>query len=150
MSSAQTCVPPLPATLIVCPDGEDQRALTEILGLAGWNTVCACSYAQAAQYLERQETPVVITARDLPDGNWKALLNLLTRMAFPPKLIVTAKLADDHLWAEVLNLGGFDVLAQPFDHAEVAHSVGQACRTWNREARGLDAALAHAASHTTE
>src|SRR5260370_13118287 len=106
----QTCVPALAGTVIVCPDGEDQRALREILGAAGWNAVCVCSYAQAARYLEREEAPVVITARHLPDGNWKALHNLLTRMAFPPKLIVTAKLADDYLWAEVLNLGGFDVL----------------------------------------
>ena len=137
-------VPSPRAALIVSPSGEDHRALSEILHPAGWSVECACSYAQAARYLERQETSVVIAARDLPDGNWKTVLNLLTRMALPPKLIVTSKLADDHLWAEVLNLGGFDVLAQPFYRAEVTRSVGHACRTWHREARKLDAALAQA------
>ncbi len=115
----------------------------------GWKVECAGSYAQATRYLERQETPVVIAARDLPDGNWKTVLNLLMRMALPPKLIVTAKLADDRLWAEVLNLGGFDVLAQPFYRGEVTRSVGHACRTWNREARKLDAALAQAGCPAT-
>jgi DNA-binding response OmpR family regulator len=143
------CVPSPRAALIVSPSGEDHRALTEILRPAGWRVECASSYAQAARYLERQETPVVIAACDLPDGNWKTVLNLLTRMALPPKLIVTAKLADDRLWAEVLNLGGFDVLAQPFCRGEVTRSVGHACRTWNREARKLDAALAQAGCPAT-
>ena len=139
------CLSSLPPTLIVSPSGEDHRALTEILRPAGWTVECTRSYTQAARYLERQEAPVVIAARDLPDVNWNALRNLLMRMAFPPKLIVTARLADDRLWAEVLNLGGFDVLAQPFCRGEVTRSVGHACRTWNREARELDAALAQAA-----
>lgn len=145
----QSCLPSLPPALIVSPSGEDHRALIEILRPAGWGVECVRSYAQAARYLERQETPVVITARDLPDGNWKTVLNLLSQMAFPPKLIVTARLADERLWAEVLNLGGFDVLAQPFEHSEVMRSVGHACRSWNREAHKLDAALVHAAGSAT-
>jgi DNA-binding response OmpR family regulator len=145
----QYCVPEMPHTVIVSPSGEDHRALIEILRPAGWSVVCVRSYAQAARYLKWQEAPVVIASRDLPDGNWKTVLNLLTRMAFPPKLIVAARLADERLWAEVLNLGGFDVLAQPFNHAEVTRSVGHACRTWSREARELDAALARSACSAT-
>ena len=41
-------------------------------------------------------------------------------------MIVTSRLADDRLWAEVLNLGGYDVLAKPFDASEVARVVGTA------------------------
>jgi DNA-binding response OmpR family regulator len=40
-----------------------------------------------------------------------------------PTLIVTSRLADDELWAEVLNLGAYDVLAQPFDPDEVYRVV---------------------------
>jgi len=43
-------------------------------------------------------------------------------------LVVTSKLADESLWAEVLNLGGDDVLAQPFDHEEVTRVVRSAVR----------------------
>jgi hypothetical protein len=32
---------------------------------------------------------------------------------------VTFRTADERLWAEVLNLGGYGVLAQPFDANEV-------------------------------
>jgi DNA-binding response OmpR family regulator len=36
-------------------------------------------------------------------------------------------LADEALWAEVLNLGGYDVLTKPFDPKEVHHAVSMAC-----------------------
>jgi len=36
---------------------------------------------------------------------------------------VADRLADDALWAGVLNLGGYDVLAKPFNAKEVLHAV---------------------------
>ena len=50
--------------------------------------------------------------------------------ARPPLQIVTSRLANDRLWAEALNLGAYDVLARPFDAAEVLRSVGMAWRRW--------------------
>ena len=44
--------------------------------------------------------------------NWKKVLSDLRRFAHPPQLIVTSRTADDYLWAEVLNIGGYDVLPQ--------------------------------------
>ena len=50
-----------------------------------------------------------------------------------PPVIVTARLADDYLWAEVLNEGGFDVLAQPFDREEVIRVISAATRRSHNE-----------------
>jgi len=44
-------------------------------------------------------------------------------------LIVTSNAGDEALWAEGLNLGGYDVLAQPFDQSEVARVMTSAVRT---------------------
>ena len=41
-------------------------------------------------------------------------------------LIVTSRLADASLWAEVLNLGGYDLLAKPFNRQEVRHVLTSA------------------------
>jgi len=65
---------------------------------------------------------------ELPDGNWKTALNQIAYKAVPMPLIVASRLADCKLWAEVLNLGGCDVLALPFDHDEVIRSVSLAWR----------------------
>jgi DNA-binding response OmpR family regulator len=43
-------------------------------------------------------------------------------------LIVTSRTADEHLWAEVLNIGGYDVLPQPFNRDEVERVVAAARR----------------------
>jgi FixJ family two-component response regulator len=45
-------------------------------------------------------------------------------------VIVTSRLGDDHLWAEVLNLGGYDVLAKPLDGSELFRALSSAWRNW--------------------
>ena len=70
-------------------------------------------FREASGHLSNAGNPVVICERSLPDGEWKDLLGKT------PRLIVTSHAADEALWAEVLNLGGYDVLAQPFDEQEV-------------------------------
>jgi DNA-binding response OmpR family regulator len=55
----------------------------------------------------------------LPDGTWKEILARTGSLAEPPPVVVTSRLADDYLWAEVLNLGGYDVLAKPLMAEEV-------------------------------
>jgi DNA-binding response OmpR family regulator len=52
-----------------------------------------------------------------------------------PVLVVTSNVADESLWAEVLNLGGYDVLAQPFDGEEVARVIGSAVRASSDQSR---------------
>jgi DNA-binding response OmpR family regulator len=74
--------------------------------------------------------PVVIAESQLPDASWKDALAGLSRMAEPPRLIVSSRLADEFLWAEVLNLGGYDVLTKPFDPAEVFRVISLAWLDW--------------------
>jgi len=71
---------------------------------------------------------VVICEQNLPDGTWQDLLGDLQSLSRPPMLIVCSLLADDRLWAEVLNIGGYDVLMKPFQAIEVARVVRMAAR----------------------
>ena len=54
----------------------------------------------------------------------------MASLAAPPKLIVSSRLADHRLWAEVLNLGGFDVLMTPFETEEVLRVTSSAWSEW--------------------
>jgi DNA-binding response OmpR family regulator len=68
----------------------------------------------------------------------------------PPDLIVASRLADEYLWAEVLNLGGYDVLAKPFNAEEVRRVVGLACEHHQeRQIRRADAGNATAIRGST-
>jgi FixJ family two-component response regulator len=79
---------------------------------------------------------VVISDSRFSDGNcWQDLLHELQQMEGPPPLIVADRLADERLWAEVLNLGAYDLLAKPFDSREVLHAITAACRHHENERR---------------
>lgn len=125
--------------LLVSPNDEDHWALIHILRPAGWavDTVRTCAEAMRSMAIE--PASVVIAERDLPDGNWKTLQNQLMRMEFPPALIVTSRLADERLWAEVLDLGGFDVLAQPFCATETLRCLSAALAGSKQIARSMTA-----------
>jgi DNA-binding response OmpR family regulator len=74
--------------------------------------------------------PVVLCDRDQTAESWKELLASFAELPDPPLLIVASRTADEHLWAEALNLGAYDVLLKPFDGAEVSRIAGLACMRW--------------------
>jgi hypothetical protein len=50
-----------------------------------------------------------------------------------PRLIVFSRDADDRLWAEVLNLAGFDLLATAYREEELVFAIGSAWLDWEGE-----------------
>lgn len=88
---------------------------------------------EALPLIGRDVHGVIVSERDLPDGNWKDVLEAAAARQNPPVLIVTSRLADEYLWAEVLNLGGYDVLAKPFDRDEVRRTVSLAWQHWQNQ-----------------
>ncbi len=89
------------------------------------------------EFLSTRRAPVVLCHCAFPGGSWKDILEYISALSCPPRLIVTSETADEFLWAEVLNLGGYDVLAQPFwapEVASLARTLSSALRGWEEEA----------------
>ncbi len=120
------------AVLLVSPFEEDRAFLRTVLQSARCRTCQARTCREASALLNTERLAVVICERNLPDGEWKDMLDKLAPLPVPPCLIVTSRAADEWLWAEVLNLGGYDVLAKPFDAEEVSRVVTLASRSWER------------------
>jgi DNA-binding response OmpR family regulator len=80
--------------------------------------------------LRDESVPVLLCERHHADGNWEDLLKATARLPAPPNLIVFSRLADESLWAKVLNLGGFDVLMTPFEPEEVLRITFAAWSRW--------------------
>ena len=78
---------------------------------------------------------MVICERHLIDGNWKDVLSGLAPILNAPRMIVVSRLADNELWTEVLNMGGFDLLPAPLREVEVGYAVGAAWLDWMEERR---------------
>lgn len=116
--------------LAISPDAEDHSSLAQLCAHQGWRFLSARTRRQASAIIRSNRVAVAICERDLPDGDWRAVLDQLERFSTAPLSIVASRLADDVLWADVLNMGGYDVLLKPFESTEVMWSVTSAYRQW--------------------
>lgn len=113
----------------------DRALLHEVFRQAGWRLFAARGRKRALDCLAHHPVQVVIAEKDLPRWNWRKVLLDIRLMSPPPQLIVTSRDADDYLWAEALNVGAYDVLAQPFDRDEVERVVASAGRHFDAHPR---------------
>lgn len=108
----------------------DRRSLGHVFRHTKWTLLEASDRVEAMAILRRAPVPVVICDRSLPDGDWKDVLRDAAALPRPPLLIVACRLADDRLWADVMNSGGYDVLEKPFHHSELVRVVSLAWLAW--------------------
>jgi|SwirhisoilCB1_FD_contig_31_20536261_length_584_multi_5_in_0_out_0_1 response regulator RpfG family c-di-GMP phosphodiesterase len=123
------------SALLVGEYETDRILLRELFREFGWRLFEADNRHRALDCLTRNPVHVLITESHSPHWDWRKALNDLRRMARPPQLIVTSRTADDHLWAEVLNVGGYDVLAQPLERDEVERVLSSARRHFDLPVR---------------
>ncbi len=113
--------------LFVTPHREDATVLSRMLGSLPvlLEHVADLQHARAA--IQAEPYPVILTEATLPDGTWRDVLDMVRGIVPGPAVIVTDPSADAHFWAEALNLGAYDLIAQPFTTAEVRRILSYAC-----------------------
>jgi DNA-binding response OmpR family regulator len=122
--------------LLISPFDEDHQHIRDILKHSNWQQHSARTQKEAFDYLRENVAPVAICESELPDGTWRDVLSSFSQMQCPPLLVVTSRMADEQLWSEVLNLGGYNVLAKPLNTKEVFHVAGTAWMAWKRRWEG--------------
>ena len=119
--------------LLILPNEEDHRSLNAILIGSDWNSQFVSTFEQARNMLCVIRWQAIMCEARLTDNRgWKDVLREIQALVHPPPLIVTDRLADEALWAEVLNLGGYDVLMRPFYAREVLHVFQMARQFYER------------------
>lgn len=113
--------------LFISPHRKDAGTLSRMLGPTQLRVDHVTNLEEAGNRLRQDSYGAILTEAALPDGDWMDVLNLTYEIGSFPAVIVTHRLADDRLWAEVLNLGAYDLLAQPFDTSEVQRILTHAC-----------------------
>jgi len=125
---------PQSTLLVVSPYEDDHVFVEKVFRRSGWTVLSAWTCDEAVEAAGRQELTVVLAERHLGDVCWKAMWEKLTRAEMGhPMLIVMSRHADSRLWGEVLNLGGYDVLAKPLDEEELEQVVSGAQRRWQAQ-----------------
>ena len=119
--------------LAVNPYKEDHTALRSILPYPEWVLQIAWNLKDAMEWISSGSVAVVICERELAEGNWERLIRQTETLQRPPRFIVSSRLVDQGLWAEVLSCGGYDVLCTPFDAFEVLQTVQTAWHSWHHQ-----------------
>jgi DNA-binding NtrC family response regulator len=125
---------PVRTVLIALNSREESAALQGILEGDNWALHFARAFRETEAALRDAAFGIVICSQRFQDGHgWKDVLKGVQELPAPPQLIVADRLADERLWAEVLNLGGYDLLMTPFNAEEVRQVVPMAWEIWERE-----------------
>jgi len=120
------------SALLVGEYGDDRELVRDVFRTLGWRLFETRDGRRAMPFLARNPVEVVIAQGRSEGAGWQKLLDALPNLTNPPQLVVASRTADDHLWSEVLNRGGYDVLAEPFDRDEVERVIdgaGRHCRS---------------------
>ena len=120
--------------LSVSPMEEDSRALGELIAPSHCTLQPARDRDHARSLLDQHAVAVVVSEQDLPDGTWRNVQEDLRQLPEPPVLVVASRSADERLWLEVLESGGFDVLVKPWRPDEVRRVLASALRRYGHAA----------------
>jgi DNA-binding NtrC family response regulator len=114
---------------ILCISGcpEDARTLSQMLHSLPVTLERAETVQQARTRLFQRRYDAVVTESNLPDGDWRDVLHVLRESPYETQLVVTDPHADARLWSEALNMGAYDLVAQPFYEPEVRRILCNAC-----------------------
>jgi DNA-binding response OmpR family regulator len=119
------------SVLVASPSAADLdefRFVRREFGL-DWRLLAARDCREAWTVLHREHVDVVVVEAQFPDGfTWRELLDEIQNMRGGQAVVVTSRLADEKLWVEALEQGGFDVLARPFDRGELVRAITGAAR----------------------
>jgi DNA-binding NtrC family response regulator len=127
--------------LFVSPHREDASVLSDMLGSLSASIEHVADLKHARGKMMGAAYTVILTEASLPDGSWLDVLDLAHRFTPNSEVIVTDPDADARFWAEALNRGAYDLIAQPFSAMEVQRILGNACTHTFLQPKAIRAAV---------
>ncbi len=122
------------SVLVAAPESAELAKLRSLFVRLGWTLLEARNCRETVRLLCHARVPVILCDQSFADGNWKDLLSHVAPMLDAPAIVVMLGENDALAWAEVLEMGGYDVLMKPLQDTEVVHVVECA----SRRARTVD------------
>ena len=109
--------------LLASERNDDYQTLQALLQDTKWSVVRAFSLGEVFSFCDCLVTPVVLVDRNFQGPNWRSTVSSLLNPAANRCLILLSDVSDSYLWNELVQQGGFDVLARPFERAEVLRTL---------------------------
>jgi len=125
------------SVLTISPHEADLVLVSNLISHSAWNHQSAKTIEEALTVLESSDVHVILCDADLPGGGWEGVLERAADLDRHPETVVLARHPDERLWAKVLNLGAWDLLAKPLQPKEFYRSVHHAFRHWSEKIRAV-------------
>ena len=115
-------------------DRHDRRVLELIANRDRLDIHFADSCHEARNSVNRLGSPVVLCGRDVPGIDWREVVGVLAAAVPRPCVILISPVTDSWLWKEIVEHGGYDVLATPLRDADATRSIRLALAYWKSTA----------------
>jgi DNA-binding NtrC family response regulator len=117
-------------TLVFAGPKGRATTLRNIVKEAGWQLQSASDWRRALDLAEHAHASVFVYDRDANPEEWaEALREVLDAggdSGEGPAFLMTSRLADESMWAELLIRRGYDLLMTPFDRVAVLRAIESA------------------------
>jgi DNA-binding NtrC family response regulator len=111
--------------LVLSPPKRDRLAV--LLADQGLEIECVIGFQDATRKLNGPSPyDLLLVDADMPDGSWRNLIAFVQNSGMACEMIVCSRLGDHQLWAEVIQTGAYDLIAEPFEQQEVSRIVQSA------------------------
>jgi DNA-binding NtrC family response regulator len=129
-SSPDVCdrVPALKPVLLASGRDEDYQTLQALLKDTKWSVARALSRNDASRFCEGAVNPVVLVDRHFQGAHWQSTVASILGPDASTCVILISDVSDPYLWNELVQQGGFDVLARPFERPELLRTLAFAQR----------------------
>jgi FixJ family two-component response regulator len=122
--------------LIVSSRPEDVKGLASLLEETPWDLTDASRLEDPAMALKGATVPILLFDRDTAGACWQVTMQRLVKSRRGACVVLLSNVSDQYLWDEVVQHGGFDLLARPFRREQVLSTLMFAyahCKTpWPR------------------
>jgi FixJ family two-component response regulator len=118
--------------LMVTSRAEDVEELKSLFRETPWELNDVSNVEQAVAALKAAPVPILLFDRDLDSEHWQATMKRFIHSRRGACLVLVSSVADQYLWDEVVQHGGFDLITRPFRREQVLSTLMFAyahCRT---------------------
>ena len=109
--------------LLASERDDDYQNLQALLHNTKWSVERAISWSDVSSFCNRVVNQVVLLDRHFQGSDWRRSLSSLPNPAANRCLILLSDVSDPYLWNELVQHGGFDVLARPFESSALFRTL---------------------------
>lgn len=110
-------------TVLAVVQSEAGERLQRLCTQKGWPLTLADTVASGFAALPRSGSVIVVLDRDLASPDWRPSVRQFASQPNCAGVVLASPVIDDYLWEEVIQQGGYDVVAKPIQDEELIHTL---------------------------